>query len=331
MERSRGPLSGNLVEKLSGDDRARLLALGRSRVFEAGSELVRQGSRGDCLFVVEQGTLAVMRSLPGGEEEQLITAYPGMILGEMAVLDGGVRAASLRALERCVVRAITVGGFQALALHGGEAGLRVLRAVGAMMHERLDATCAAGDIGCDALPAQGVRPGWRPVDADIALWLGILPSLAALDEADRASLAAHLTSTDLRRGDELALPEDAEPGVTLVLRGALSPWLAVEGRPHELRPPIGPGGFVEYAAALGLPRGTRCWRACSPTRLVRLEAAVFEDASPCAARLLYALARDLASTLRRATGRRMHFETAWAQAMRRMKPGIATSTAAQEA
>jgi hypothetical protein len=116
-----------------------------------------------------------------------------------------------------------------------------------------------------------------------------------------------------------------------VMRGALSPWLPAEARPHDLRPPVGPGGFVDYARALGLPAGARCWRACSPTRLVRLDAALFDDSSACAARLLYALARHLAVTLRRATGRRMHFETAWAQAMRRAIPASATAPAAQEA
>ena len=330
MERPRGPLSGNLVEKLSGDDRARLFALGRSRVVEAGAELVRQGSRGDCLFIVEEGTLAVMRSLPGDEEELLITACPGMILGEMAVLDGGVRAASLRAVERCVVRVITEGAFQALTLHGGDAGERVLRAVAAMMHERLDATCAAGDAGCEAPPRDGVRLKWEDPAAGLADWLGVLPSLAAFDEVDRVSLAAHAATTRLRRGEELALPQEGAPGVALVLRGALSPWLAAEARAHELRPPVGPGGFVDYAAALALASGPRCWRACSPTTLVRFDAALFEPASPHAARLLYALSRHLAATLRRATGRRMHFETAWAQAMRRAAPGPVAAAVPQE-
>ena len=79
MERPGGPLSGNLVEKLSREDRARLYALGRSRELEPGAELVRQGTPGDCLFLVEQGELAVVRSLPGDEEERLITARAGMI------------------------------------------------------------------------------------------------------------------------------------------------------------------------------------------------------------------------------------------------------------
>jgi len=330
MERPRGPLSRNLVEKLSADDRARLFALGRPRVCEAGSELVRQGSRGDCLFIVEEGTLAVMRSLPGDEEELLITAHPGMVLGEMAVLDGGVRAASLRALERCVVRAISVGAFQALTLHGGDAGLRVLRAVAATMHERLDATVAAAHSGCGASARDAVRLEWADAEADVTAWLAILPSLASLDETDLAALDGHLATARLRRGDEVELPQAEEPGVVMVLRGALSPWAAAEGRPQELRPPVGPGGFADYAAALGFPAATHCWRACSPTRLVRLDAALFDDASPCAARLLYALARDLAGTLRRATGRRMHFETAWAQAMRRPAAASATAAVAQE-
>jgi len=319
MERPGGPLSGNLVEKLSREDRARLYALGRSRELEPGAELVRQGTPGDCLFLVEQGELAVVRSLPGDEEERLITARAGMILGEMAVLDGGVRAASLRALGPCVVRVIGVGAFEALTLHGGEAGLRILHAVAEMMHERVDATCARDDAG--SAPLAPAALSWSPpsAPAELCAWLAILPSLAALDAADCPEIADHAALASVRRGEELVLPEGDTPGVTLVLRGALSAW-GEDGHVCETRPPVGPGGFVDYAAALGFAVSRRRWRARSATQLVRLDAALFQAPSPMAPRLMHALARNLAATLRRATGRRMHFEMAWAHGTRRVAP-----------
>jgi CRP-like cAMP-binding protein len=317
MERPGGPLSANLVEKLARDDFERLFALGRSRVVEAGTALVRQGSRGDCLFIVEQGELDVVRALPGDEEERIITAHAGMVLGEMAVLDGGVRAATLRALTRCVVRVIGVGAFDALTLHGGEAGLRVLRAVAGTMHERLDATC--GDAEAEGVSAPvGEVPGsrWTAATPAASALLGILQAFAPLEADERESLRPRLAIAELGRGEDVVLPQPSAPGVTFVLRGAVSP-LGADGMPHETRPPIGPGGFVDYASALGFGERPRTWRARSPTRLARLDPVVFEAASPCAARLLHALARDIAITLRRATGRRMHFEMAWAHEVRR--------------
>jgi CRP-like cAMP-binding protein len=75
-DESRALVGGNLLDALSEDDRARLLATGRERAVEAGETVVLQGSRGDCLFVVIEGELAVVRSMPGDVEKQLATARP---------------------------------------------------------------------------------------------------------------------------------------------------------------------------------------------------------------------------------------------------------------
>jgi hypothetical protein len=99
----------------------------------------------------------------------------------------------------------------------------------------------------------------------------------------------------------------------MVLRGALSPWLCEGGGPEATMPAIGPGGFVDYAAALGIAGEPRCWRVRSPTQLMRFDPALFEPASAWSARLLYSLSRDLALTLRRTTGLAMHFGMAWAR------------------
>jgi hypothetical protein len=105
------------------------------------------------------------------------------------------------------------------------------------------------------------------------------------------------------------LPEAAGPGVVIVLRGALSPW--DESGSEVTMPAAGPGGFVDYAAALGLAAELRRWRARSPTRLLRLDPALLAPGSEFTSRLLYALSRSLATTLRRGTGLAMHFRMAW--------------------
>jgi hypothetical protein len=115
------------------------------------------------------------------------------------------------------------------------------------------------------------------------------------------------------RGAELVLPEAEQPGVVLVLRGALSPWLEDGRGPEVTMPAVGPGGIVDYAAALGFASEPRRWRVRSPTQLMRLDPALFDPSAATSARLLYALSRDLALTLRRATGLAMHFSMAWAR------------------
>src|SRR5262245_11003342 len=113
-DESRVLVGGNFLDALSEDDRARLFAVGRSRTVEAGEVVVRQGSRGDCLFVIEEGELAVLRALPGEDEKMLATARPGMVLGEVAVLDRGARSASLKATRHSVLREVPLGAFEAV-------------------------------------------------------------------------------------------------------------------------------------------------------------------------------------------------------------------------
>lgn len=312
-------VGGNLLDKLSPEDRARLFALGRPRVVEPGEEVVRQGTLGDCLFVVEEGELEVVRSLPGDDEEVLVTARPGMLLGELAVLDRGARAASLRAVRRSVLRVIALRAFEALALHGGDAGYRILCAVAASVHDRLNATrgVAAARLASPATaPAAHSSLDWAAPDPGIVAMLGVLPAFAELDRADRQALLPGLGVAPIARGADLVLPELENPGIVMVLRGALSPWIDDERGPEVAMPAVGPGGFVDYATALGFACGPRRWRVRSPTQLLRLDPALFDPDAPSSARLLYALSRDLATTLRRTTGLAMHFGMAWARQTR---------------
>jgi CRP-like cAMP-binding protein len=306
---------GSLLDKLSLDDRTSLFALGCARVFDAGEEVVRQGSAGDCLFVVEDGELAVVRCVPGNDEEILLTATPGTLLGELAILDGGVRAASLRAVRRSVLRVIGLGAFEALTLHGGETGHRILRAVAAYIHERLQTTrcLAAARL---ASPQSRIEPGpcldWWPPH-DIRGVLAVLPAFQGLNRLELEAMLPHMSVVAVGRGHDVVLPESAPapPGVVMVLRGALSPWLADGRGPEVTMPALGPGSFADYAAALGFADEPHRWRARSPTQLLRLDRALFEPPMVQSARLLYALSRGLATSVRRATGLSMHFSMAW--------------------
>ena len=62
------------------------------RTLKQGKYLVRQGDPGDSLFLLLDGVLSVII-----DDEAVGELGPGAILGEMAVLEGGVRSASLQA------------------------------------------------------------------------------------------------------------------------------------------------------------------------------------------------------------------------------------------
>jgi CRP-like cAMP-binding protein len=69
-------------------------ALGR--IYQDGEIVVRQGDPGDCLFVVQDGQLEVVRE-DGGKETLLRVLGKDEIVGEMAVFERRTRSATVRA------------------------------------------------------------------------------------------------------------------------------------------------------------------------------------------------------------------------------------------
>ena len=78
-------------------------ALGK--VYEDGDYLMKQGAEGDCMFVIQQGQVEVVRE-QDGKEVRLAIRGEGDFVGEMAIFERELRMASVRALGQ--VRALTV-------------------------------------------------------------------------------------------------------------------------------------------------------------------------------------------------------------------------------
>lgn len=80
----------------------RLLEQGEIRSLAANAMLIREGDPATSVDLVLEGRLQVFVTRDGNDL-QLVTAGPGTILGEIGVLCGIPRAASVRAVENSVV------------------------------------------------------------------------------------------------------------------------------------------------------------------------------------------------------------------------------------
>jgi putative ABC transport system ATP-binding protein len=69
---------------------------------------------GNHVYVLEKGSVEVVRELNGGVEDLLATYGPGEYFGELGPLLGFPRAATARAREATKCRAYTVTEFKAL-------------------------------------------------------------------------------------------------------------------------------------------------------------------------------------------------------------------------
>lgn len=72
----------------------------------SGETVCRQGAPGDCMYVIEQGTVAVTVQAQGGEPVQVASLGAGEIIGEMTLVDSQPRSASV--IATTTVRAFRI-------------------------------------------------------------------------------------------------------------------------------------------------------------------------------------------------------------------------------
>ncbi|MDB5944593.1 MAG: Crp/Fnr family transcriptional regulator [Ramlibacter sp.] len=69
----------------------------------AGRDIIRQDEYGNFMIVLLSGSIAVDRRQPWGEQMRMAEARPGDILGEMSLLDSGMRFAHCTTLTECKI------------------------------------------------------------------------------------------------------------------------------------------------------------------------------------------------------------------------------------
>ena len=70
-------------------------------------EVIRQDEYGNFMLVLLSGSIAVDRVQPWGERRRLAETRPGEILGEMSLLDSGIRFSACTTMNECEVAALS--------------------------------------------------------------------------------------------------------------------------------------------------------------------------------------------------------------------------------
>jgi CRP-like cAMP-binding protein len=90
-----------------------------------GQYLCRTGGPGDACYIVGHGQIDILAE-EGEEERVLATLGPGHAVGEISLLDGKPRSASVRAKTECVIFALKRDDFDQLLNGGNPAGMKLL-------------------------------------------------------------------------------------------------------------------------------------------------------------------------------------------------------------
>ena len=141
------------------------------RSFPAATRVFHEGDHSDACYIVRAGSFRVTREHSDGRAITLATLGPGDIFGELAMLDGEVRSASVEALSDGELLALPAGEVRALLARHPEITVKLVAALVRRLraaNERIS------------------RQSFQTVPSRVA---GVLSQLVA-EEAPRAARAA---------------------------------------------------------------------------------------------------------------------------------------------
>lgn len=92
-----------LFQTLSGPEIEEIVKLARYEALLAGDVLFAQGDEAQAMYLVRSGEVQVRAAAETGEEVVLAVLGSGTVVGELALIAGGPRSATVEAIEDCEV------------------------------------------------------------------------------------------------------------------------------------------------------------------------------------------------------------------------------------
>ncbi|MCR9070874.1 MAG: cyclic nucleotide-binding domain-containing protein [Alphaproteobacteria bacterium] len=127
------------------------------RVYRAGQTLFQEGDQAWAAFLIEKGSVEILRNAGGDQETNLATVGAGELIGEMGLIDNAPRSATARAKALTVVQVISEQNFSRL-LANAEPGLVALLKVLLRRLRAANDTLILESEHLAALPVSGCPP-----------------------------------------------------------------------------------------------------------------------------------------------------------------------------
>jgi CRP/FNR family cyclic AMP-dependent transcriptional regulator len=242
-----------LFSGLDPEDLQFVLRVARRVEFAKGSLLVRQGQAADSALVMEYGRASVVNVLPGGGEAVMAELGPGSVLGEMALLDSGVRSANVIAREHTACLSMERDAFRMLIAQGNRAVLAINHRIMLGLCQRLrdlNGKILAHSTPEHLAPAVAKHHAQRqPCAFDYRPFLTLLPAFRHFSSDALDELQGAATVFDLPRGAVLFNAGDDCDAAYVVIRGALEISREQDGA-HRRIGILGPGRLCGLLALI---------------------------------------------------------------------------------
>ena len=123
-----GQLPGqSLLHSLDAEELKEVLTLAREHKAEKGKVLLGQGDEANFLLILVEGSARITVYSANGREIVLGYSAVGSVLGEIALLDGGTRTASVIAMEPVKYLTLGRGAFEQVVMRNPRVALRMMR------------------------------------------------------------------------------------------------------------------------------------------------------------------------------------------------------------
>lgn len=125
-----------LFRDLSTEEVREIVRVSEQRGIAAGDLLFQQGDEARALYMIQSGELEVRATSPFADEVVLAHLGPGAVVGEMALLEGGSRSATVEALSDCTVFELSHDAFNALRSRKRHAAFKLILNLARTLGER---------------------------------------------------------------------------------------------------------------------------------------------------------------------------------------------------
>lgn len=144
----------NIFQGLTPYERAKIAKYFRKQEYKAGDKIVKEGDAGDRMFVIREGAVKITKALSPTEEKVLANLVDGDFFGEMALLDGSPRSASVYAISPVKMLELYRASLQEFIEKEPQIGVKVLYNLAKILVERIR---ASGDKIRDILIWQSLK------------------------------------------------------------------------------------------------------------------------------------------------------------------------------
>ncbi len=125
-----------LFKGLSGEELGEIVHACKQAHIGPGEVLFEQGDQSDALFIVGHGELEVVGRSEMGEKVVLAILGQGTVVGEMSLIEGGPRSATVRSVSECDIFRLEREAFDKLRAQRRPVAYKVILGLAATVGER---------------------------------------------------------------------------------------------------------------------------------------------------------------------------------------------------